>query len=205
MPTKRQLAEDAIHLEQDVMKEHVGSQDQVLTAFGGFNLITFGGPALFEVHPVILDPKRLKDLQNHMMLMFTGFSRLASRIAKEQIKKIPFKQNELRKMHGMVDNALAILNSKTDIAEFGKLLNEYWYIKRSLSNKITTPLIDDIYSSALDAGALGGKILGAGGGGFMLIFAKPESQLKIKERLKKLLHVPFQFESLGSQIVFHSI
>ena len=205
MPTKRQLAENTIHLEQDVMKEHVGSQDQVLTAFGGFNLITFGGPALFDVQPVILDPKRLKEFQKHMMLFFTGFSRSASQVAKEQIKRIPSKKNELKKMHGMVDNALSILTSTTDITEFGRLLNEYWYIKRSLSNKITTPFIDDIYTSAIDAGALGGKILGAGGGGFMLVFAKPESQSKIKNRLKKLLHVPFRFESLGSQIVFHSI
>ncbi|MCK4795558.1 MAG: kinase [Desulfobacteraceae bacterium] len=204
MPTKRQLVLDAIRLEQEVMKENVGSQDQSLAAFGGFNLIDFGGPNHIQIRPVTLPPKRLELLQNHLMLFFTGFSRTASEIAGEQIKKTGHKKKELKMMHQMVNRALEILNSKTDLAKFGRLLHENWQIKRSLSRKISIPLVDEIYSAALGAGALGGKILGAGGGGFMLIFAKPEVQPKIRRKLKNLLYVPFKFESLGSQIIFYS-
>ena len=204
MPTKRQLALDAINLEQNIMKENVGSQDQALTAFGGFNLVEFGGKEHIKIMPVTIDTKRLESLQDHLMLFFTGFSRTASDIAAEQIKQAPKKGKELKSMRHMVNRALEILNSKADVYEFGKLLNESWQIKRSLSKKISTPEIDNIYSSALGAGAIGGKLLGAGGGGFVLIFARPETQDKIKEKLKKLLYVPFKFESLGSQIIFYS-
>lgn len=204
MPTKRQLALDAINLEQNVMKENVGSQDQALAAFGGFNLVEFGGKEHIKMMPITVDAKRLEVLQDHLMLFFTGFSRTASDIAAEQIKQAPKKDKELKSMRHMVNRALEILNSKEDVYEFGKLLNESWQIKRSLSKKISTPEIDDIYSSALGAGAIGGKLLGAGGGGFVLIFARPQTQDKIKEKLKKLLYVPFKFESLGSQIIFYS-
>jgi D-glycero-alpha-D-manno-heptose-7-phosphate kinase len=204
MPTKRQLALEAIHLEQNVMKENVGSQDQVLAAFGGFNLIEFGGPDQVRVQPVTLSAERLRDFQDRMILFFTGFSRTASEIAAEQVRNTPNKKEELKSLHQMVGRALEILNSKRDLSEFGKLLHESWLIKRGLSDKITTPRIDEIYTAARDTGALGGKLLGAGGGGFMLIFAPPESHARIKERLKKLLCVPFRFEGLGSQIIFYS-
>lgn len=204
MATKRQLALDSIRLEQQVMKENVGSQDQVLAAFGGFNLINFGGPNHIEVNPVTLKPQRLKLFQNHLMLFFTGFSRIASKVAVEQIKKTPHKKEELKALQQMVDEALKILKSNEDLSEFGKLMHEGWQIKKSLSNKISTPMVDGIYSTARRAGALGGKLLGAGGGGFMIIFARPETQQKIRERLKKLLYVPFQFENLGTQIIFYS-
>lgn len=204
MPTKRQLALDAIHVEQAVLKENVGCQDQALAAFGGFNLIEFGGKNHLQVRPLTISPQRLKLLKEHLMLFFTGFSRTASDIAAEQIKKTPYKKKELIKMRNMVDTAVEILNSNSDISKFGELLNEGWMIKRKLSNRISNPMIDKIYSQALDAGAIGGKLLGAGGGGFILIFAKPEIQSKIKERFRKFLHVPFNFESLGSQIIFYS-
>lgn len=204
MPTKRELALKAIDLEQNAMKENVGSQDQVLAAFGGFNLIEFGGPSHVQVQPIALTSQRFKLFQNHLMLFFTGLSRNASEIAAEQIKKTPHKKNELKTMHKMVDEALGILNSNKDLSKFGKLMHENWKIKRTLSRKISTPRIDEIYSIALRAGALGGKLLGAGSGGFMLIFAKPEVQPKIKRKLKNLLYVPFQFENLGSQIIFYS-
>jgi len=204
MPTKRQLALDAIRLEQEVMKENVGSQDQAQAAFGGFNLIEFGGKEHIRVRPITIEPQRLELFQNHLMLFFTGFSRNASEIAAEQIKRTPYKKKELKIMHGFVNNAIEILNSNYELSEFGKLLHENWQIKRSLSKKISTSTIDDIYSTALRAGASGGKLLGAGGGGFMLIYAKPKAQHKIREKLKKLLHVPFRFESLGSQIIFYS-
>ena len=204
MPTKRQLALDAIHLEQDIMKENVGSQDQAEAAFGGFNLIEFGGKDHIQVRPVTINLQKLKILQDYSMLFFTGFSRTASEIASEQIRKTPYKKKELRLMHEMVNQAVEILNSKYDISEFGKLLNENWQVKRSLSSKISTTNIDDIYSTAIRMGALGGKLLGAGGGGFMLIFAAPKVQSRIREKLKKLLFVPFRFEGLGSQIIFYS-
>ena len=204
MHTKRQLALDAIHLEQEVMKENVGSQDQAQAAFGGFNFIEFGEEKHIQVRPVTINVQKLEVFQNHLMLFFTGLSRTASEIAAEQIKKAPYKKKELRLMQEMVNAALEILNSSCDLSSFGKLLHENWQIKRSLSYKISTSMIDEIYSSALRAGASGGKLLGAGGGGFILIFAEPEIQPKIKERLKKLLYVPFRFENLGSQIIFYS-
>lgn len=204
MPTKRQLALDAIYLEQEAMKENVGSQDQVLAAFGGFNLIEFGGSDHIKVRPVTINPEKLEFFQDHLMLFFTGFSRTASEIAAEQIRKTPHKRKELKVMFEMVNSALKILNSNSSLLEFGRLLHENWRVKRSLSGKISTPLIDEIYSTAMRAGALGGKLLGAGGGGFMLIFAKPQVQPKIKEKLKKLLYVPFRLENLGSQIIFYS-
>jgi D-glycero-alpha-D-manno-heptose-7-phosphate kinase len=204
MPTKRQLALDAIHLEQDVMKEHVGSQDQALAAFGGFNLIEFGGKDHIRVVPVTVSAERLKDFQDHCMLFFTGFSRTASEIAEEQVRKTPHRKRELSRMHKMVQEAVDILNSDIKLSEFGKLMHENWRLKRSLSDKISTPQIDEIYRVALKAGAWGGKVLGAGGGGFVLVFAKPSVQPKIREKLKKFLYVPFRFESLGSQIIFYS-
>lgn len=204
MPTKRQLALDAIHLEQEVMKENVGSQDQAQAAFGGFNLIEFGGKDHIHVRPLTIGSNRLELFQAHLMLFFTGFSRTASEIAAEQIKRTPYKKKELHMMQDLVSSALEILNSNSDLSEFGKLLHENWQIKRSLSHKISTSAIDEIYSTALRAGASGGKLLGAGGGGFMLIFADPEVQHKIREKLKKLLYVPFRFETLGSQIIFYS-
>lgn len=204
MLTKRRLAFDAIHLEQNVMKENVGSQDQVLAAFGGFNLINFGDRCNVEVKPVILNIRRLKLFQKHLMLFFTGFSRIASNIAAEQVKNTLLKGKELKAIYDMVPQALDILNSKEDIAAFGKLLDEGWRIKRGLTNRISNSYIDEIYENALSAGALGGKLLGAGGGGFMLIFARPEAQEKIRQRLKRLLWVPFNFENLGSQVIFYS-
>ncbi|MEW6101512.1 MAG: kinase [Candidatus Omnitrophota bacterium] len=204
MPTKRQLALDAIHIEQSVLNENVGSQDQALAAFGGLNVVEFGGRDHFQVRPVTLPSQRLNSLQDNLLLIFTGFSRTASEIAAEQIKRTPHNRKELKIMHQFVNNALEILNSNVDLASFGKLLHENWQIKRTLSDKITSPQIDEIYSAALSCGALGGKLLGAGGGGFMLIFASPAVQGKIKKRLKKLLFVPFRFDSLGSQIIFYS-
>lgn len=204
MPTKRQLALDAIHVEQEVLKENVGIQDQILSSFGGFNLIEFGTADRFQVHPVIISPHRLVLFQKHLMLFFTGLTRDASKIAAEQIKNTPRRKKELKAMLQLLDEAINVLNSNADLATFGKLLHESWQIKRSLSNKISTPIVDDIYSTALRAGALGGKLLGAGGGGFMVIFAKPEVQTKIRKKLKKILYVPFRFDNLGSQIIFYS-
>ncbi len=204
MPTKTQLAQDAINIEQNILKENVGSQDQVLASFGGFNKVIFKADDSFQINPIIIDGDRLQQLQDHLMFCFTGFSRYASEVAKSQIENTNNRRHELWIIRQMVDEAIAILNnSKRDIVEFGALLHESWKLKKSLSDKITTPQIDAIYESARESGAVGGKLIGAGGGGFMLIFAKPEDQPRIKERLKGVLLVPFRFENNGSQIIVY--
>jgi len=204
MITKRQLTLDAIYVEQEKIKEHVGSQDQTIVAFGGFNKIKFNKSHNIEVQPITLGPEKLLYFQKHLMLFFTGFSRNASEIAKEQIKETPNKKKELKTMRDMVDAAINILNKNNDcFDEFGKLLDETWKLKRNLTSKISTPTVDEIYETALNAGALGGKLLGAGGGGFILFFVRPELQPKVREALKKLLYVPFRFDVLGSQIIYY--
>lgn len=137
------------------------------------------------------------------MLFFTGFSRFASEIAKTQVESTPHKQRELSAMHQMVDQAISILSGDGDLTEFGSLLHESWMLKRSLTAKVSTPEVDQIYEAAMNAGAYGGKLLGAGGGGFMLLFARPQDQPRIKKLLSALLHVPFRFETHGSQIIFY--
>lgn len=203
--TKRKLALDAIHIEQDKIKENVGSQDQTAAAFGGFNKIEFGGPRKIWVQPVTIDQNKRDFLQNHFVLYFTGYPRNASEIAAEQIKKTPEKTRELKAMMDMVEDAINVLNGRQEgYADFGKLLHDSWMLKRSLTPHISNPDIDEIYNMAREAGALGGKLLGAGGGGFMLFFVKPELRQKVKEKLSKLLYVPFSFHDLGSQIVYYA-
>lgn len=202
--TKRQLALDAIHVEQNMIRENVGSQDQAAAAFGGLNKIEFGGQNELTVYPITISQNRANDLKNHLMMFFTGFSRNASEIAAEQIKSTPQKSSELATMKQMVDEAINIIYDKNrSLDEFGKLLHESWQLKRGLSSKISNSDIDKIYEGGRKAGALGGKLLGAGGGGFILFFARPEDQPRIKERLKKYLHVPFNFENAGSQIIYY--
>ncbi|MBF0186794.1 MAG: kinase [Magnetococcales bacterium] len=206
IPTKRQLALQAIHVEQEMIGENVGSQDQTAAAFGGFNRIDFsGGKQPIVVSPIVMSSKRFEELQRHMMLFFTGFSRNASDIAGEQIKNTRQNKIDLTTMHTLVDEALKILlDSGTDLMEFGRLLHEQWRIKRTISTLITNSEIDAIYERGRQAGGIGGKLLGAGGGGFMLFFAKPEDHQRIKEAMSGLLHVPFKFEDLGSQIIYYS-
>lgn len=203
MPTKSELAHAAIHVEQQIVQEAVGCQDQVLAAHGGLSRLSFSRTGEIGQTPLIMKPERLKDFQEHLLLYFTGFSRTASEIAKEQIEKTKQRRVELFAMLQMVEEGISILTGDHDIADFGELLHEAWMVKRGLTSKITTPLIDQIYDAARNAGALGGKLLGAGGGGFMLIFAKPELHAQIHAALPGLLHVPFQFEGAGSQIVFY--
>lgn len=202
MVSKDQLAKEAVHIEQNMIKENVGCQDQVLASYGGLNYVQFGGADHLQVNKITLSNEKIHSLEKHLMLYFTGFSRTASEIASHQIKNIPNRQEELRRMYEMVHEGLSILNGK-DLRRFGTLLDEAWSIKRNLSEKISTADIDAIYTTAKKAGALGGKLLGAGGGGFLLLFASPEAQKKIKEKLKKLLLVPFHFENVGTQIIFY--
>jgi len=202
MVTKERLAREAILVEQGMIKENVGCQDQTLAAYGGFNLIEFGGTNHLRVQPLTIPAAKLNLLQDHLMLFFTGFSRHASSIAKTQIENIPQKRAELSRMHEMVREAVEVLNGD-DFLKFGRLLDESWKLKRTLSDKISSAHIDDLYSTAIRAGAIGGKLLGAGGGGFVLFFVEPSRKEKVRHALKDLLEVPFKFENLGSQIIFY--
>lgn len=202
--TKEELAKSAIDVEQNIIKESVGSQDQISAAFGGFNRIDFKPNDTFEVAPVILPPARLKEFHGHHMLCFTGFSRIASEVAEAKMANFKHRQAELHRMREMVDEAIELLrNEGNSMRAFGELLHEGWLRKRSLSEKVSTPDIDHLYEEALRAGAIGGKLLGAGGGGFLLLFADPDAQPRIRERLKGLIHVPFEFDDSGSRVVLY--
>jgi D-glycero-alpha-D-manno-heptose-7-phosphate kinase len=203
LPTQ-ELAKLAIYIEQEMLNEAVGSQDQILAAHGGFNRVDFYRDGKFTISPVIADPLKIESLQKHCMLFFTGFSRFASEIAKSQISNMKANTTTLHLMRAMVDDAMEILeNPQRDIREFGELLHQAWECKRTLSDKVSTDAIDEIYQRAREAGAIGGKLLGAGGGGFILLFASPEDQEKIKAALSNLIYIPFAFENQGSRVIFH--
>jgi len=207
MPTKRQLAEEAIHVEQNLIGEAVGSQDQTAAAFGGLNVIRFEKLRGLDVSPLPLSSNRLQKFQESLMLIFTGFSRSASEIAKIQIEATPKKTNELTRMAHLCDTGLKILvDEQISLDEFGLLLNEQWAIKRSLTSKTTNEELDIIYELGINNGATGGKLLGAGGGGFMLFYAPTDTREKLERvfsRAGKLM-VPFRFETTGSKIVYFS-
>jgi D-glycero-alpha-D-manno-heptose-7-phosphate kinase len=205
MRTKSQLAHDAIKIEQQRIGEAVGSQDQTAAAFGGLNRINFGGYRELEVTPFTISNEKVKNLQDHLMLFFTGFSRNASDIAQKQIEITSSKTKELNIMVELCKEAEELLISSEDgFIGWGKLLSEQWKIKKSMTNLITNTKIDEIYDKGISSGALGGKLLGAGGGGFMVFLAPPEKQEQVKVSLDTILHVPFKFEFSGSQIVYYS-
>ena len=202
MPSKRQLALEGIRIEQDVLKETVGSQDQVLAAYGGFNHIVFSQSGDISVTPVTLSADRLQELSSHLMLFYTGIERTASEIAASYVTSVKGKVSQLGIMKDLVDEGISILNHGRDLAAFGALLHEAWEAKRGLSPEVSNPYVDELYSHALANGALGGKLVGAGGGGFMLLFVPPSQQEKVRAGLKNLINVPFRFEFSGSQIIF---
>ena len=205
MRTKNQLAHDAIEIEQRRIGEAVGSQDQTAAAFGGFNRINFGGYRELEVTPLTISTEKMRNLQDHLMLFFTGFSRNASDIAQKQIENTNSKTKELDIMVELCKEAEELLvSSENGFLEWGELLNEQWKVKKSMTNLITNSKIDEMYEQAIRSGALGGKLLGAGGGGFMLFFVPPEKHEQLKANLNNILHVPFRFDFSGSQIVYHS-
>jgi D-glycero-alpha-D-manno-heptose-7-phosphate kinase len=202
MPDKHRLAADAIHLEQDVLKETVGSQDQVCAAYGGFNHITFLPNGEFTVRPMTLPRARMQELNDHLMLFYTGIKRTASDVADSYVPNLEAKRRQLRIIRDLVDEATSILSGQQDLGGFGDLLHEAWEAKRSLSPTVSNPEVEAIYQSARACGARGGKLTGAGGGGFMLLFAPPDRHERIRETLPHLLSVPFRFEFGGSQIIF---
>ena len=204
MRDKHALAADAIHVEQELLHEAVGAQDQASAAYGGFNRINFNTDGSLEVKRILTPQTRLGELEQNLALYFTGFSRIASEIAQEQLSVTPHKKKELDMMVQLVDEAETIVTSPSrSLDEFGRLLHESWQIKRTLTQKISNANIDEIYQAGLSAGALGGKLLGAGGGGFMLFFVPPEKRAALRLRLKKLLCVPFTFSTKGSDVVVY--
>jgi D-glycero-alpha-D-manno-heptose-7-phosphate kinase len=205
MPTKRELALEAIHVEQNLIGESVGSQDQTAASFGGLNKISFNSSKDIDVEPIIISNERRTELQENLMLFFTGFARSASEVAIKQIEVTSKKEKELNKMMEICNEGLKrLIDTKQSLDRFGILLNEQWKVKRSLTNKITNKKIDEIYDAGISAGALGGKLLGAGGGGFILFYVPKHKQKKVKAVLKKKLFVPFHFESTGSKIIYYS-
>ena len=200
---KRQLADESIYVEQDLLKETVGSQDQVLAAHGGLNQVVFQTNGEISVRPLTLPRERSQQLNDHLMLFYTGIIRTASDVAKSYAGDLEAKKRQLQILRDLVEEATVLLNGKQDLAGFGKLLHEAWQAKRSLSTQVTNSDVDAIYETARAAGALGGKLTGAGGGGFMLLFVPPACQRAVRERLNRLILVPFQFDFNGSQIIFY--
>lgn len=200
--SREKLAKEAIYLERTLCREDGGIQDQIAAAYGGLNRIDFNADG-FSVRPVIVSKERKRTLNENLMLFFTGFSRLSSEIAQEQVSATRNKTQELKEMLKLVDAAEDILVSKGDLNEFGRLLDYTWKLKRGITSKISNKSIDSIYDCAKHAGAIGGKLLGAGGGGFILLYAEPEKHSYIRSALKDLLYVPFEFENQGTNILYY--
>jgi D-glycero-alpha-D-manno-heptose-7-phosphate kinase len=201
---KRKLADDAIYLERTLCKEAGGIQDQIAASFGGMNRINFSADG-YTVHPVIINPERKKLLNEHLMLFFTGFSRFSSDIQKVTEKSMKDKTQQLLEMYKLVDDAEKILTDKnTSLDEFGKLLDYTWKLKRGISSGISTGSIDEQYDKAIKAGALGGKLLGAGGGGFLVFYVTPDKKESVMTAMKDLLYVPFRFEDGGTQVIHYT-
>ena len=203
MVSTQALAEQGIHIEQEVLQETVGSQDQVCAAYGGFNHVLFSTSGDISVRPVILPASRMTELNDSLMLVYTGIKRTAASVAGTYVPNLDARKRQLRLIREMVDEALGILCGSGDLGDFGRLLNESWMAKRSLSPTVTCSAIDAMYEAALAGGALGGKITGAGGGGFLLLFVPPERRHAVREKLHDLLHVPFKFEPAGSRVIFY--
>lgn len=202
--SKKDLAEQAIFLEQNLLGENVGVQDQIQTAFGGLNRIEIRPDGSFDVQPLGLSSHRLQELESHILLFYTGVSRDASGIAAAQVRGIADHKADLLEMRQLVDDATKVLLGG-NLASFGELLHESWQIKRRLSDQIAPEFVNDIYDRARRAGAIGGKLLGAGGGGFMLFIVRPEDHGKVLNELHELLVVPMQFDSSGAELIFKSV
>jgi D-glycero-alpha-D-manno-heptose-7-phosphate kinase len=202
MSTKHQLAMESIYIEQHMVKETVGSQDQALAAYGGFNHIQFLQSGEISARPIILAVERIREINSHLMLFYTGIKRTAAKVAQSYVYDIESKKRQLRIMKDLVEESLSIINGGGDLLGFGELMHEGWVAKRSLSSSVANQEVDQIYDTARKAGAIGGKITGAGGGGFLLLFVHPERQESVRQALCKLIHVPFSFEFNGSQIVY---
>lgn len=201
---KKKLASDAIYLERVLCNEAGGWQDQIAAAYGGFNRINFSSSG-YEVLPIIIYPERKKQLNDNLMMFFTGFTRFSSEMQKINFVKRTEKSVYLKEMYSLVDEAESILTNKhIDLDEFGKLLDITWNLKKKTGSAVSTSNIDDLYKKGMESGALGGKLLGAGGGGFIVFYVHKENQKAFKEKFKNLLHIPFEFENDGTRVIYYA-
>lgn len=202
---KKKLADEAIYLERVLCNEAGGWQDQVAASFGGFNRINFG-PDGYEVLPLIISPERKKRLNDNLMMFFTGFTRFSSDVQKANSATSPDdKKMMLKKMKNLVDEAEAILvNDEKDLDDFGRLLDTTWKLKRQTGGSVSTNSIDALYDKGIKAGALGGKLLGAGGGGFLVFYVQPDKQDSVKKAMSDLMYIPFEFENGGTQVIHYT-
>ena len=201
---KKKLADAAIYLERELCKEAGGWQDQIAASYGGFNRINFNSDG-YEVLPLIINPERKRQLNNNLMMFFTGFTRFSSDVQKANASNKADKVNQLKEMLALVDEAEKVLVDKqSDLDEFGRLLDHTWRIKRKTGNTVSTNSIDELYDKGLKAGALGGKLLGAGGGGFLVFYVEPDKQEKVKKAMDDLLYIPFEFEDGGTRVIHYS-
>lgn len=201
--SKKQLADEAIYLERVLCNEAGGWQDQIAASFGGFNRIDFNADG-YTVHPVIVSPQRKQQLNNNLMMFFTGFTRFSSEIQKANKLDDENKTKQLKQMLTLVDEAESILTDHSkDLDDFGRLLDVTWKLKRQTGKSVSTSNIDNLYDKGIYAGALGGKLLGAGGGGFLVFYVTPEKQAAVKEAMEDLLYIPFKFEDSGTQVIYY--
>ena len=201
--SKKQLADEAIYLERVLCDEAGGWQDQIAASFGGFNRIDFNADG-YTVHPVIVSPQRKQQLNNNLMMFFTGFTRFSSEIQKANKLDDESKTKQLKQMLTLVDEAENILTDQSkDLDDFGRLLDVTWKLKRQTGKSVSTSNIDNLYDKGISAGALGGKLLGAGGGGFLVFYVTPEKQAAVKEAMEDLLYIPFKFEDSGTQVIYY--
>ena len=202
---KKKLADEAIYLERVLCNEAGGWQDQIAASFGGFNRINFG-PDGYEVLPVIISPERKKQLNNNLMMFFTGFTRFSSEVQKANAASSPVDKNAmLKKMYELVDQAEEVLvNKDKDLDDFGRLLDTTWKLKRQTGGSVSTNSIDGLYARGIEAGALGGKLLGAGGGGFLVFYVQPEKQEAVRSAMSDLMYIPFEFENGGTQVIHYT-
>ena len=200
--SKRELADDAIYLERELCNEAGGVQDQIAVAFGGFNRIDFSADG-YQVTPVVMSNERKEILNDNLMMFFTGFSRFSSDIQTSTQAVLKDKTAQLLEMYSLVDTAQGILTDKnSDLNDFGRLLDHTWKLKRGITTRISTNSLDEIYEKAMSAGALGGKLLGAGGGGFFVFYVEPEKRKSVMQALDKLLYIPFIFEDSGTRVIY---
>lgn len=201
---KKRLADEAIYLERELCQEAGGWQDQIAAAYGGLNRINFNADG-YEVRPVIIAPERKKRLNNNLLMFFTGFTRFSSEVQKQNALGKADKIAQLKEMLSLVDEAEHVLTDKgTDLDEFGRLLDHTWKLKRQTGSAVSTENIDLLYEKGMEAGALGGKLLGAGGGGFLVFYVQPEKQEAVKRAMRNLMHIPFEFEDGGTRVIHYT-
>lgn len=201
---KKRLADEAIYLERVLCNEAGGWQDQIAASYGGFNRIIFNADG-YEVLPVIINPERKKQLNNNLLMFFTGFTRFSAAVQQANNLGAKDKTAQLIEMLSLVDEAEKVLTDKnTDLDDFGRLLDHTWKLKRQTGSAVSTDSIDDLYAKGIKAGALGGKLLGAGGGGFLVFYVQPEKQKCVKEAMKDLMYIPFEFENGGTRVIHYT-